>query len=125
MRILSSKWLLIVIIPILGWLTLSFIKIKLHADIVNNEVRELEAKIDNLEKGNEILEKFISFMSNPSFIERQARIKLNYKAPGEEVVFVYPDESAKTGSGSLDISKQNLPNYMKWWVYLFEIKNEK
>ena len=118
MRIIKSKWFLGVIISAIGWLSLSFIKIKLHENIVNKEVNDLEAKINDLEKSNSVLERFISHMSNPSFLEKQARIKLNYKAQGEEVVFIYPDESAKVSSSSNGFSKQNSSNYIKWWRWL-------
>jgi len=103
---------------VIGWLTLSFIKIKLHENIVNKEVEELRLKISNLEKSNNLIEKFIVYMSNPSFIERQARIKLNYKAQDEEVVFIYPDNSAKVSSPSLNFKSENAPNYIKWWEWL-------
>lgn len=116
-KILKAKWFLSVMILVIGWLTLSFTKIKLHEDIVNKEVHDLEAKMENLEKSNGIIEKFISYMSDPAFLEKQARIKLNYKAPDEEVVFVYTDNSAKMSSSSKDID-QNSPNYLKWWRYI-------
>ncbi len=105
-------------ILVIGWLTLSFIKIKLHENIVNKEAEELGMKISNLEKSNNLIEKFLVYMSNPSFIERQARIKLNYKAPGEEVVFIYPDNSAKVSSSSESFKNENSSNYIKWWDWL-------
>lgn len=111
---------MIVMILALGWLTLSFIKIKLHENIVNKEAEELKVKIVNLEKSNNLIERFLVYMSNPSFIERQARIKLNYKAPGEEVVFIYPDNSAKASSSFDNFQKENAPNYLKWWRYLMK-----
>lgn len=105
---------------IIGWLTLSFIKIKLHENIVNKEADELGVKISNLEKSNNLIEKFLVYMSNPSFIERQARIKLNYKAEGEEVAFIYPDNSAKASSSFENFKNKNAANYLKWWYYLTE-----
>src|SRR3989338_6359090 len=103
-----------------SWFAVSFIKIKLHENIVNTEIHELEAKIDNLEKSNGLLEKFISYMADPLFLERQVRIKLNYKSPGEEVVFVYPDNSVKIVSVSMDFKNQlsKMPNVIKWWYFL-------
>lgn len=116
----KSKWLLFFTILAVGWLVISFIKIKLHENIVNIEISNLESKISDLEKSNNVLEKFISYMANPSFLERQARIKLNYKNLGEEVVFVYPDNSAKVGSSSADFRNQlaQMTNIVKWWWYL-------
>lgn len=118
MIILKSKWFMVGMILIIGWLTLSFIKIKPHENIVNREIGELETKIGGLEKSNSMIEKFIAYMSNPSFIERQARIKLNYKAKGEEVVFIYPDNSAKASSSLDNFRNENAPNYLKWWEWL-------
>jgi len=107
---------------LVAWLTLSFIKIKLHKNIVNKEVVELEEKIKGFESNNSFLERFIGYMTNPSYLEKEARLKLNYKAPGEEVVFIYPDENgANASSASADFNKQlaQMPNYLKWVYYLF------
>ncbi len=120
MRIFKSKWFMVMMILVIGWLALSFIKIKLHENIVNKEAEELGVKISNLEKSNSLIEKFIVYMSNPSFIERQARIKLNYKAQDEEVVFIYPDNSAKASFSSENLKNEPPPNYIKWWYYLIE-----
>ncbi len=119
-KILKSKWLLGIIIAGLGWLSLSFINIKVHEDIVNKEVNNVQTKISNLQKNNSALERFISYVKHPSFLEKEARLQLNYKAAGEEVVFVYPDTNAKANSGSMDFRKQLalMPNYLKWVYYL-------
>jgi cell division protein FtsB len=111
----KSKWPIFILIPIIGWLSLSIIKIKLQENIVNEETGNLEQEISGLEKSNDILEKFIAYMNNPSFLEKEARIKLNYKAPGEEVALVYQDENKKASSSE---DFENAPNYIKWWRYL-------
>ncbi|MDP3697511.1 MAG: hypothetical protein Q8R55_05865 [Candidatus Taylorbacteria bacterium] len=120
MKIFRSKWLSVVIIAGISWLGFSFIKIKLQENLVNKEVRGLEAKINDLESDNSYMEKIISYLKNPSFLQKEARLKLNYKAFEEKVAFVYPDESAKAGSASNDFNKQlaQMPNYVKWWYYL-------
>lgn len=114
-----SKWFLAIAIPVIGGLIFAFIKIKAHENLVNKEVRELEKRVSEFEKNNSLLEKIISQMTHPSFLEKEARLKLNYKASGEEVVFVYPDENIKT-SGHDDFSKRlaQMPNFVKWWYYL-------
>ena len=115
-----SKWLLILSAIILGWIIFIFIKIKLQENLVNEEVRELEAKIHSLERSNFDLEKFIVYLKNPSFLEKQARLKLNYKAPGEEVAFIYTDINSRAVSSAADLKKSfdTAPNYIKWWYYL-------
>lgn len=117
---LKSKYLSVIIIAGIGWLGFSFIKIKIQENLVNKEVESLEAKISNLEDDNSYMEKIISYLKNPLFLQKEARLKLNYKAYEEKVAFVYPDESAKAGSGSNNFDKQlaQIPNYMKWVYYL-------
>ncbi len=102
------------------WMTASFIKIKTHENIVKKEVGDLEGKIAVFEEDNSALEQLLEYMTHPLFLEKQARAKLNYKAPGEEVAFVYTEDKAQTGSASDDFNKQlaQMPNYLKWWWYL-------
>ena len=120
MSIFKSKLVAIFLIPIIGWLSFSFIKIKLQSDIVNKEAGDLEAKIRDMEESNTSLEKLTGYLRHPSFLDKEARLKLNYKAEGEEVAFVYPDMSVEVGSKSsdADIRLVKLPNYIKWFWYL-------
>ena len=120
MMIFKSKWIIVVSILVIGWLGFSFIKIKLQDDIVNKEVGDLETEIRSLENSNSSLDKLIGYLKHPSFLDKEARSKLNYKSPDEEVAFVYPDTSAKTSSGSFDSNGRlvPMPNYMKWFWYL-------
>jgi len=105
-----------------GWLGLSYIKIKTENKIVNEELSSLENKIAKLEVDNNYLEKLIGYFSNPSYLEQEARLKLNYMAPGEKVAFVYPDTSAQpvSSSESFGVLKNidEMPNYIKWIYYL-------
>lgn len=107
-------------ILIIGWLTVSFIKINLQENIVNKEVGDLENKIEGFEKQNSALERFMEYVAHPSFLEKEARLKLNYKAPGESVAFIYTDDDTAVSSLSGNFSRQlaRMPNYLKWWYYL-------
>lgn len=123
MILMKSKLLLVLLVVAIGWLGLSLIKTKLQKDIVNKEVVELEVEIADLENENLQLEDLVG-RSSDVFLEKEARTKLNYKAPDEQVAFVYPDESAKRSSTSddksLDARIENSPNYVKWWHWLIE-----
>src|SRR3989344_9665984 len=120
MNIFKSKLIIILLISIIGWLSLSLTKIKLQGDIVNKEVGDLEAKIRDLEDSNSSLDKLIGYLRRPSFLDKEARLKLNYKSEGEEVAFVYPDMNTTISSGSAHTNEWSgeLPGYMKWFRYL-------
>jgi len=119
-RFFRSKWLLIITVPAICGLVFAFLKIKLHGNLVNEELTEFENKVAELEKDNGFLERVLSQMTHPSFLEKEARLKLNYKSAGEEVVFVYPDEKMRSSSKSADLSKEfdGMPNPAKWVYYL-------
>jgi len=82
----------------------------------DRQVRELEAKISDVQRENNKLESVRGQYQNPAYLEKQARAKLNYKAPDETVVFVYPDDK-KPGSSDSGVS---LPNWRKWVAWLKE-----
>lgn len=118
--LLKSKWFLMTMIVVSGWLGLSFVRIKFQEIIVHKEVSNLKSKANRLEESNSSLEKLITYLKDPLFLEKEARLKLNYKAPGEQVAFVYRDQSALPSSRSLDFGTllRAMPNYKKWWYYL-------
>ena len=117
--ILKSKWSSFVIIATLVWLSLSFVKIKMQASLVNKEAVILENKIADLEKDNNSIEKYLNYLNRPSFLKKEARLKLNYKLEGESVAFVYPDTNQTTSSSEeFYIQFSRLPNYAKWIYYL-------
>ena len=117
--LLNSKWFSFLIIAALGWLSLSFVKIKMQNNLVNKEAEILENKIANLETDNKSIEEYLNYLNHPSFLEREARIKLNYKSEGESVAFVYPDTN-KISSQAEDFHERlkRSPNYIKWTYYL-------
>lgn len=120
--ILKSKWFSFVIISALGWLSLSFVRIKLQSNLVNKEEQILENKIIDLEKDNSSIEKDLNYLNHPSFLEREVRLKLSYKAEGENVAFIYPD-TGQTSSNSKNFFEQlkQAPNYIKWVYYLLGV----
>ena len=119
MLFFKSKWLLGLLVLAIGWLSYSFVAVKIQEDSVNKEVANLETKAENMEQSNLSLEKFIEYLKHPLYLEREARLKFNYKAPGEEVVFVYPDTDSKS-SASINFYNQlaQMPNYLKWVYYV-------
>jgi len=84
------------------------------------QVKDLESRMADLEQNNQFLASSSAYFASDAYLERQARIKLNYKFPDEQVAFVYKDLSVKIASPSKEFKNQlaQMPNWKKWWYYL-------
>ena len=117
-RILNSKILSVILVGVLVWLGVSFLDVKFQERYIHDEVQNLQNKIEAAKKDNTNLEKNMANLQNPSFLEREAKLKLNYKKSDEQVVFVYRDTAPKKGSESFQSKLAGMKNYQKWWYWL-------
>lgn len=120
MKFLNSKVFTGLISVIVLWLTLSSVNLNLQRSMVNEEVKNVETKIKEVQNDTDYLNKFLAYFKTPAFLEKEARLKLNYKAQGEEVVFIYKDKNPKKESDSIGLEEliSRMPNYKKWVLYL-------
>ncbi len=91
---------------------------------MQGEVDRLQAQADELAAKNSELAELGKRMSDPQELERQARLKLNLRKPGEEVVVIkgVGDSSLSSAPDSAIMPAQNGPdqsNAQKWWHYFF------
>lgn len=102
------------------WLILSSIKFNSQRSVVDGEVKNIEAKIKEVQNDTNYLNKFLAYFKTSTFLEKEARLKLNYKAQDEEVVFVYKDKNMKNESDSISFEEllAKIPNYKKWFLYI-------
>ncbi len=117
-RILNSKILSVLLSVVLIWLGLSLLDLRVKDKLMYEQAMGLEGKIETTKKENSNLERYIGYLQNPSFLAKEARLKLNYKAPDEQVVFVYRDSSPKKASQSFEERLAGMKNYQKWWYWL-------
>ena len=50
---------------------------------IDNEIKELENEIENLEGKNLELDNLVKYLESDQFVEEQARMNMNYKKQGE------------------------------------------
>ena len=83
-------------------------------------MKDLEFRVADLERNNQFLASSSAYFASDAYLERQARLKLNYKLADEQVAFVYKDTSVKFASSSQEFKTQlaEMPNWKKWWYYL-------
>lgn len=84
------------------------------------EVRRLEGEIEKLEKKKLESIELLKYVSSTSYIEDTARLDLNLKKPGEQVLFI--ERSGKEGervvnSEGVNGGGQEISNPLKWWYY--------
>ena len=94
-KILNSKAFTVLVGVIVLWLTISLINLNSQRDMVNREVKNVESKIKEVQDDTDYLNKFLAYFQTSAFLEKEARLKLNYKAQEEEVVFIYKDKNTK------------------------------
>lgn len=118
-KLFNSKVFSVCIILIIGWLTLSLFEIERNKKSFDKEILGIEKRIQNIQTMNNELNEMISHFDNPSFLEKEARLKLNYKAPDEELIMVYRDNGVKISS-DMAVSADNgilKTIFSKWKKY--------
>lgn len=99
-KIKNSITLNILLALAAAWVLFGAVSMVSQAIFLSKEAREREAKIEELSRKKVELETYIGELESRSAIEREAKIRLNLKLPGEEVVVVVPEkEDPSAGSG--------------------------
>ncbi len=98
---------------------------------IQSEIDALQSQADDLVARNIAMSELGTAMQTKSFIEREARLKLGLKKPGETVIVIKEDgktvgedELANTSDPlNLVIDSgevvDNVANSRKWWYYFF------
>ena len=134
-KILSSKIFLFIVVFILIFLLIGLIKETYRKHQLTSEINELKSNIDKLEGDNQQLIDLMDYFKEDSYLEKEARIKLNLKKPGETVVVLSKDiidgvEVVRSGSLDEEENKEadlenndsvEVTNYWKWWEYFFSL----
>jgi cell division protein FtsB len=123
---LKSRWFLVISLTMVGWAFFVLGKMVWQNYQVNQQIRNLENEISEIETSNEKLSDLISYFQTETYKEQEAREKLGLVMPGEKVL-VFPEDEDKDEEGDIvsTITKEedrgvNLPNYKKWWNFFFK-----
>ena len=105
---------------LLVWLGYRSWHIRAQRAETDAQVKDLKVRANDLEQNNQFLASSSMYFASDAYLERQARLKLNYKLSDEQVAFVYKDTSVKMASSSQEFKTQliEMPNWKKWWYYL-------
>ncbi|NQV00555.1 MAG: septum formation initiator family protein [Parcubacteria group bacterium] len=133
-RFLSSKIVLFVVILILIFLVIGFGRESYRKYQLTKEIKALETEIEQLEGKNQQMANLMDYFKKESYLEKEARLKLNLKKPGEKVVVISGDQTQDADidpeptqeiiNNNLDIvdslQKKQESNFWKWWEHFFQ-----
>jgi len=118
MNFLNSKILTVLLSALSVWILFSVVSAEIEKREIKKEEASIESKMTDIKRDNESLENHIKDFENPEFLKKEARLRFNYKALGEEVVFIHRDTNSQKASSSQELTPENLPSYKKWWYWL-------
>ena len=120
----------VIVIILLG---VAFGREMVRRSYIDAQIQALQTEVDTLASSNSRLAELQSALQTESFIEREARLKLGLKKPGESVVVIKDqDKTNMQGTVSTDpsdplnlviddeTSSPSLVNATKWWYYFFD-----
>lgn len=94
---------------------------------LGQEQSRVKKEIEQFEKRNNYLSELMNYFNDETYLEEQARVKLNFKKPDENVVIIERPQDKNGASEKKQGSGAGLPaagpeeatNYWKWWEYFF------
>lgn len=89
---------------------------------IRREIGSLQQEVRRLEKKKLETLSILNYVSSPDFVEEKARLELNMRKPGEQVL-VIPEVSVSTTVSNEqveELGKKYLNNPAKWWYYFMD-----
>ena len=117
-KLVRSRVFFIFLIPIFLALLIGIFQQFYHRYQVKKDLDKLDLEIANFNKQKKDLNNLLEYYKNRSNLESEARVRLNLKKEGEKVVIILPTATS-TRDNKISDGTDNLPNYQKWWYYLF------
>ncbi|MBI5794247.1 septum formation initiator family protein [Candidatus Uhrbacteria bacterium] len=137
-RLIRSRYLMVVNVLVILFLGMSLGRETVRSRAIDAQIADLQARADNLTKDNQAMLELQTAMQTESFIEREARLKLGLKKPGETVVVLRDDEQDQAQGEETDPTdplhyvidpstgnpadgmQTDIGNPLKWWYYFFD-----
>ena len=114
MNLLNRKILTIVLVGVAIWLGRDLWLVFGEHSMVQGQLADVQAKVRRLQQDNQQLASSSAYFKSDAYLEKQARTKLNYKLPDEQVTFIYPNKSSKSEPASPPTAGWHLPDWKSW-----------
>lgn len=123
-RQLRSRVVMVVLASILLYMTVGTIEALWQNYAINKDVAKLKTEIVQLQEEGRRLKYLIAYLGTESFKEREARRKLGYKKPGEQVLALPNSILNELAPGQANENPESnsqveSTNPQKWWEFIF------
>jgi cell division protein FtsB len=88
--------------------------------LINQDIRDLEKKIEDLKTSNEELIKSREFYQSKEFLEQEIRKKMGYVKQGENVIIIASEQEQDLIAEPQSDSRSGVSNFKLWWEYFFK-----
>lgn len=114
-------------LAILGFVLIVIISMPLSKNLnqkykIDDEILGLENEIENINSKKNSISKIIKYLDSDQYVEEQARLNLDLKKQGEEVVVIRNNDenmNAYEYENNNSSEDYNLTNAQRWWRYFF------
>lgn len=119
-KFFQSRVFTVIALAVIFFLAFSIAKLWPQKTVIEARLRNLEGKIGETGKSNLDLVRLLSYFKSRSYLEREAKLKLNVRRPDENVVFIYEDEKENKAKDKENepLGLEGLTNFEKWLKYL-------
>ena len=116
----SKIWSYLFLLLVFGYIVFIFSKTVWKNYTINQQIYTLQKEAEVLEQENLQLKNLVTYYQSDSYKEREARLLLNYKAPGEKVV-AFPLNVQATDDFKFQEIKNidTRSNPEKWFEFIF------
>ncbi len=127
-KFFSSRAVLFLLLLAFVWLSLVLVKAFYKKRQLSQEIDALKSEIEKMDQKGQELNQLLGYFSSESYLEKEAKDKLNLKKEGESVVMVQDtsagaavgenNDGASVGAAiSAPVEESNL---IKWWKFFFK-----
>lgn len=119
-RFASSRIFSLLIVGILILVTLAFYKDYQQQQDINKELSQLQTEVKQLHGKKIELARLMDILESSNYIEKEARLRLGLKKPGEKVISV-PENARPEPQVLGEATKLTpaTPIYQQWFDYFF------
>lgn len=130
-RLFHTRWFYIVNVLLVLIVGFSFVREIVHSRDITHQIQSLQKQSELLQAQHLAIGDLKNAVQTESYVEREARLKLGLKKPGESLVILKNDQAVRSTDNSSTsrqesreeeqekTSQKPLANSSKWWYYFF------